>query len=154
MRLTASFNISSNISCLGIRRTFKAFERHFDFRAVNIPLTIVIVKNMENTSKEHIEGMERGVADARVADYGEVSSGMESDSDNGVNLGPIPSEGQDDDEDHDAAICAMEAVLRKARRKVLKHKSKGSSGVKKNPKKQVKPSPSVVNRLTSNKHRT
>ena len=71
---------------------------------------------MESTSKGHTEGMERGVADARVADYGEVSSGMESDSDNGVDLGPIPSEGPDDDEDHDAAIRVMEAVLRKARR--------------------------------------
>lgn len=94
---------------------------------------------MESTGKEHIEGMEKGVADARVADYGELSSGKESDSDNDVDLGPpSPSEVQDDDEDHDAAIRAMEAVLRKARRKVLKYKPKGSSGAKKNPRKQVK----------------
>ena len=84
--------------------------------------------------------MEKGVAEARVADYGEDSSGMESDSDNGVDLGPVPSEDLDDNEDHDSAICAMEAVLRKARRKALKYKPKEGLGAKKYPKKQAKPS--------------
>ena len=37
---------------------------------------------------------ERGIADTRVADHRVVSSGKESDIDNGVDLGPIPFEDQ------------------------------------------------------------
>ena len=59
---------------------------------------------------------------ARVADYGEVSSDMESDSDNGVDLGPVSSEGLDDAENPNAAILAIEAVSRKPHRRALKHK--------------------------------
>ena len=65
-------------------------------------------KNMEIIDNDHIDKAENG-----IVNYGEVSSGMESESENG----------QDDlgnQDDNDAAIRAMEVVLQKARHEALK----------------------------------
>ena len=65
---------------------------------------------MEIIDNDHIDKAENG-----IVNYGEVSSGMESESENGQDV-------LGNQDDNDAAIRAMEVVLQKARQEKLKQK--------------------------------